>query len=141
MYKKILVALDVSKADESLIPHVGRLAKLLSSQLLLLHVAEGWAARNYDKLELAESDEMKSDRKYLDDIAARLRADGLVVETKLALGDPPEEVLKAAESEKCDLIAMTTHGHRLIGDIVLGSTIEKVRHASHIPMLIVRSGT
>ena len=139
MYRKILVALDATKGDESLLPHVAKLAKLLGSQLLLLHVADGWVARNYEQLQLAESEEMKTDRLYLETSAAKLRADGLNVETKLALGDPPAEVLKVAANEKCDLIAMTTHGHRLIGDIFYGSTIEEVRHSSNIPLLIVRS--
>ena len=139
MYRKILVTLDASTADESLLPHVAELAKIHGSQLLLIHVADGWVARNYERLELAESDEMKADRAYLEATAKKLRAEGLNVATKLALGDPPTQVLKAAESENCDLIAMTTHGHRLIGDIFLGNTIERVRHASHIPLLIVRS--
>jgi manganese transport protein len=107
--------------------------------LLLLHVADGWVARNYDALDLAESAEMKADQKYLEETAVRFRAEGLNVATKLALGDPPTEVLKVAESDACDLIAMTTHGHRLLGDIFFGDTIEKVRHASQIPLLIVRS--
>jgi len=141
MYTKILVALDATTADESLLPHVARLAKLLNSKLLLFHVADGWVARNFENLTLSESDEIKKDRKYLDDAAARLRADGLDVETKLALGDPPAEVLKTAEKEACDLIAMTTHGHRLIGDIFFGSTIEKVRHSATVPLLIVRSAS
>ncbi len=139
MYRKILVALDASKADKSLLPHIAKLAKLLGSELLLLHVADGWAARNFDRLQLAESEEMKTDRKYLEKTAEALRAQGLHVETKLALGDPPTEVLKTAQAEQCDLIAMTTHGHRLVGDIFFGSTIETVRHASKIPLLIVRS--
>jgi nucleotide-binding universal stress UspA family protein len=139
MYRKILVALDATAADESLVPHVSKLAKLLGSQLLLVHVADGWIARNYDKLDLAESQEMKSDRGYLENIANKLRSEGLNVDVKLALGDPPNEVLKTANAENCDLIAMTTHGHRLLGDIFFGNTIEKVRHASYIPLLIVRS--
>lgn len=139
MYQKILVALDASKADESLLPHVSKLAKLLGSKLLLVHVADGWAARNFDTLQLAESEEIKADRNYLQKTAEALRASGLNVDTKLAKGDPPTEVLKAAEAEQCDLIAMTTHGHRLVGDIFFGSTIEAVRHASKIPLLIVRS--
>src|SRR5258708_32983021 len=141
MYRKILVAVDATTADESLLPHVAKLAKLLGSQLVLLTVADGWVARNYteQELQLAESEEMKADRAYLETNAVKLRADGLNVETKLAMGDPPGEVLKAAESENCDLIAMTPPGHRLIGDIFYGSTIEHVRHSSHIPLLIVRS--
>ena len=138
MYRKILVALDHSKADDILLPHVSQLAGLTKSKLLLVHVADGFAARNYDQLKLAESEEMKADRKYLEDTAAKLRKDtGLTVDAKLALGDPPREILKLAEEDQCDLIAMTTHGHRLIGDILFGSTIEYVRHRTHIPLLVI----
>ena len=139
MYRKILVALENSRADQSLLPHVEELARLCRSQLLLVHVADGWAARHFDKLKLAESEEMKADREYLESTAASLRAAGLEVCVKLALGDPPAEILRSAESEGCDLIAMTTHGHRLIGDIIYGSTIEKVRHKANIPLLVVRA--
>jgi nucleotide-binding universal stress UspA family protein len=139
MYKRILVALENSRADGKLLPHVEELAKLHGSTLLLVHVADGWVARNYDRLQLRESEEMKDDRAYLEATASRLRAEGMAVITHLALGDPPSEILKTAQSEKCDLIAMTTHGHRLLGDIIYGSTIEKVRHQSKIPLLIVHA--
>jgi nucleotide-binding universal stress UspA family protein len=139
MYQKILVALENSRADESLLPHIKQLARQLGSHLLLVHVADGWMARNYDRFKLAESEEMKTDRAYLEQTAAKLRADGLSVTTQLALGDPPAEILKAAETEHCDLIAMTSHGHRLIGDIIYGSTIEEVRHKASIPILVVRA--
>ena len=138
MYKKVLVALDHSKQEQSLLLHVAQLAKLMHSHLLLVHVADGWVARNYEQLQLAESEEMKSDRAYLEDIAKRLRKEKLKVSAVLALGDPPTEILKVAEAEGCDLIAMTTHGHRLLGDIIYGSTIEVVRHKANIPILVVR---
>src|SRR5438046_1512301 len=139
MYRKVLVALENSRADKSLLPHVTELARRLGSELLLVHVADGWVARNFNQLKLAESDEMKADRAYLESTAARLRADGLSVSTQLALGDPPAEILKTAETETCDLLAMTSHGHRLIGDIIYGSTINEVRHKSAIPVLLVRA--
>jgi nucleotide-binding universal stress UspA family protein len=139
MYKKILVALENSAADTSLLPHVSELARVHGAKLLLVHVADGWVARNFDRLQLAESDEMKTDRKYLEDTASALRKQGLEVAAHLALGDPPNEILKTAESEHCDLIAMTTHGHRLLADIFYGSTIEHVRHRSKIPLLIVHA--
>lgn len=139
MYQKILVALENSRADKSLLPHVAELAKRLRSRLLLVHVADGWVARNFDQLKLAESEEMKMDRSYLEATAARLRDDGLEVTTHLALGDPPKEIIKTAEREHCDLIAMTTHGHRLLGDLILGSTIHEVRHTTSIPILLVRA--
>ncbi|MSU64913.1 MAG: universal stress protein [Opitutus sp.] len=141
MYKKILVALENSRADETLVPHITELARLLGSELLLVHVADGFAARNYAQLKLAESDEMKSDRSYLEEQARRMRISGLTVSTELALGNPPTEILKSAQTHHCDLIAMTSHGHKLLGDIFLGSTIDRVRHNTAIPILVVRSGT
>ena len=96
MYQKILVALENGRADKSLLPHVAELAKLHKSKLLLVHVADGWAARNYDQLQLRESQEMIEDRAYLDETAKQLRKHGLAVETFLALGDPPAEILKTA---------------------------------------------
>jgi universal stress protein A len=141
MYRKILVALENSQADQSLLPHVSELAKHFHSELLLVHVADGWVARNFDKLALAESDEMKEDRAYLEATAEQLRAEGLEVSAHLALGDPPKGILQTAEREHCDLIAMTTHGHRLIADLILGSTINEVRHKATIPVLLVRAGT
>jgi len=139
MYRKILVALENSRADESLLPHVTELATRLGSSLLLVHVADGWVARNFSQLKLAESDEMKADRAYLEKVTAGLRARGLSVAAHLALGDPPAEILKTAEAEGCDLIAMTSHGHRLIGDLIYGSTIHQVRHKTSIPVLLVRA--
>lgn len=141
MYRKILVALENSYADQSLLPHVEELAKRLSSHLLLVHVADGWVARNFDKLKLVESDEMKNDRAYLEDEAERLRKAGLTVTCCLALGHPPEEILKTAEAQGCDLIAMTSHGHRFLADVLFGSTIHEVRHRTSIPILLVRAAT
>ena len=138
MYQKILVALENSQSDQSLIPHITELAKQCGSTLVLIHVADGWAARNYALLQLAESEEMKADRAYLEQIADRMREAGLTVKVVLALGDPPTEILKVSVQEGCDLIAMTTHGHRLIGDLILGSTIHEVRHRSEVPLLLVR---
>ena len=139
MYRKILVALENSSADESLLPHVIELAKRFQSHLLLLHVADGWVARNFNHLKLAESEEMKTDRAYLDATVEKLKGEGLSAGAYLALGDPPTEILKTAEAEKCDLIAMTSHGHRLLGDLLFGSTIHEVRHRTSIPVLLVRA--
>jgi universal stress protein A len=139
MYKKILVALDNSPADNNVVPHVAELARRFGSIILLLHVADGFAARAFDQLNLAESEEMKADRDYLEKIAGDFRAKKISVEIKLALGNPPTEILKTAEDEKCDLIAVAGHGHRLFGDIFHGSTITQVRHNTTIPILIVRA--
>ena len=140
MYKRILVALENSRADQTLLPHISELAKLHRSELLLVHVADGFVARNYNQLNLMESDEMKDDRAYLENAAANLRGAGLTVDTYLALGDPAHGILKAADERQCDLIAMTAHGHRLLGDLLFGSTINEVRHKAHVPVLLVRAG-
>ena len=139
MYRKILVALENSAADESLLPHITALARQLNSELLLVHVADGWVARNYERLTLAESEEMKNDRLYLEKVTADLRSQGLNVSSHLAMGDPPREILKTADNERCDLIAMTSHGHRFIGDLIYGSTIHHVRHSTSVPILLVRA--
>lgn len=140
MYQKILVALENSRADETLLPHIAELAKVHHSELLLVHVADGFVARNYNQLNLVESDEMKEDQLYLDNSAEMLRTRGLKVDTYLALGDPAEGILKAAQDRQCDLIAMTAHGHRLLGDLLFGSTINEVRHKAQVPVLLVRAG-
>jgi Universal stress protein UspA and related nucleotide-binding proteins len=141
MYEKILVALENSSADKSLLPHVTALARRFQSHLFLVHVADGWVARNFNKLKLAESEEMRADRSYLQTTAARISSEGISVSVYLALGDPPSEILKAAKDHGCDLIAMTSHGHRLLGDLLFGSTIHEVRHRTFIPILLVRAGT
>ena len=140
MYHKVLVALENGPADKTLLPHVRELARCLGAELLLLHVADGWAARNFDQLKLAESEEMRADQDYLEKLAAESQALGLKVTTQLALGNPPAEILKTAATAGCDLIAMGTHGHRLVGDLIHGSTIHEVRHATKIPVLLVQCG-
>ena len=139
MYKKILVTLENGPTDETILPHIAELAQRFGSTLLLLHVADGWAARNFNQLKLAESEEMKQDRAYLEQIAVQLREKNLAVSTLLALGDPPAEILKVAVAENCDLIAMTSHGHRFFGDLFHGSTITQVRHKTTIPILALRA--
>ena len=111
MYKKILIALENGPADQTILPHVAELAAKFQSELLLLHVADGFAARCFEQLKLAESEEIKIDRDYIESAAQGLRQQGLAVKTQLAMGDPPAEILRVADAENCDLIAMTSHGH------------------------------
>lgn len=137
MFKRILVALDHTDTDRFLIPKIEQLARLSGSELLLVHVADGWAARHYEQLKLSDSEEIKEDRAYLEQLAVGFREKGLSATTLLAMGDPPSELLRAAKDQECDLIAMTSHGHRLVGDVLHGETIEQVRHRATIPMFIV----
>lgn len=90
MYKKILVALENSRTDQTMFPHITEPARLHGSRLHLLHVADGWAARHYDRFELADSEKMKVDRTYLEEVAAKLRAQGLEVEIELGRGEPAD---------------------------------------------------
>ena len=139
MYRRILVALEHSPADETILNHVRELATRLGSSLVLLHVADGWVARNIKELDLRESEEMREDRVYLETVCARLQAEGLDADAVLAAGEPAKEIAAAAEREGCDLIAMSTHGHRGLGDVVKGSTATALRHATMIPILMVRA--
>jgi manganese transport protein len=140
MYKKILVALENTSSDRALLAHAGKLASLLGSELILLHVADGWAARNFDQLKLAESEEIKADRAYLAARAAEAAGRGLRAEPVLAMGNPPHEILRVAAEKNCDLIALATHGHKAIADVIHGSTIAKVRHNTTLPLLVVHGG-
>ena len=139
MYKRILVAVEHSPADRTILTHVTALAKLTGAELLLVHVADGFAARNFDRLKLRESEEMKADRAYLEDLKATLMAEGLAVNTHLALGDPAQELIRAADDGQVDLIAMSTHGHRFLSDVIHDATADRVRHLVKIPVLLLRA--
>jgi nucleotide-binding universal stress UspA family protein len=139
MYRSILVAVENSPADRTILTHVRELAKLTGAELLLVHVADGWAARHFDDLKLRESEEMKADRAYLDQIAAELTAASLKVATELAMGDPATELVRLCGERKVDLIAMSTHGHRFLQDLLHGTTVDKVRHLVRIPVLLLRA--
>ena len=139
MYHRILVAIENSPADRTIITHVSQLARLTGAGLLLVHVADGWAARHFDELKLRESEEMRNDRAYLERLRADLAGQGFEVETRLAMGDPATELIRAASDQRVDLIAMSTHGHRFLSDIVHGSTADRVRHLVKIPVLLLRA--
>ena len=139
MYKKILIPLENSAADRAILQHIRPLAKLTGASLLLMHVADGWGARNYEQLNLAESEEMKTDRAYLESVAKTLQAEGFEVSQVLAMGEPSDEIVKFTRKHKVDLIAMSTHGHRFISDLLYGSTADKVRHLVDVPVLLLKA--
>ncbi len=139
MYKRILVAVEHSAADRTILNHVSALAKLTGAALLLVHVADGFAARNFNQLKLRESEEMKDDRAYLESLEAELTGQGFTVTTQLALGDPAHELIRAADEQQVDLIAMSTHGHRFLSDVIHGATADRVRHLVKIPVLLLRA--
>jgi len=138
MYKTILVPVENRETDQTILKHIRPLARLANSKLMLVHVADGWVARNYENLKLQESEEMKEDRAYLANLERELRDEGFEVSSILAMGEPSTEIIKLARAEPVELIAMSTHGHRFISDLLYGSTADKVRHNVDIPVLLLK---
>ncbi len=138
MYHKILVPLENSPTDATVLAHVRALAQHTGAALVLIHVADGWVARNIEQLQLRESDEIRGDRAYLDRTLSELRAAGFDADAVLAAGNPADEIAKAASEEGCDLIAMATHGHRGLDDVVRGSVASELRHRTFVPVLMIR---
>src|ERR1043165_1408816 len=124
MYQRILVAVENSPADQTILNHVRALAALTGAELLLVHVADGWAARHFDELNLRESEEMQKDRAYLEQLRLELAAKGHTVDVRLARGNPADELAAVATETGVDLLAMATHGHRFLADVVKGSTAD-----------------
>jgi nucleotide-binding universal stress UspA family protein len=138
MYRKILVPLENSPTDATVLAHVRPLAQETGAALVLIHVADGWVARNIEQLQLRESDEIREDRAYLERTLEELRAAGFDADAVLAAGNPADEIAKAANEEGCDLIAMATHGHRGLDDVVRGSVASELRHRTFVPVLMIR---
>jgi nucleotide-binding universal stress UspA family protein len=139
MYRTILIPLENSPTDETILAHIQPLARLAGARLILVHVADGFAARNQAQLDLEDSEEIRADRAYLDQRRQELTQAGFQVTTLLVCGDPADQILALAEREGCDLIAMSTHGHGFIKDVLLGSVANSVRHRTAIPVLLVRA--
>jgi len=137
MYKTILLTLEGTPTDRAIIEHVKVLAKLADSRVVLLHVADGWAARTYGRD--AISPEIAQDTEYLKTVRKEFEGDGIPSEAELAYGDPVTEIVKWVEEKGCDLVAMSTHGHRFIADIFLGTTASRVQHSVSVPVLLLRA--
>ncbi len=139
MYKKILIPLENTKYDAVILNHIKPLVREFKAEVILVHVADGFGARMQQQLNLADSEEIKKDRAYLENRKNELVNEGLNVQAFLPAGEPSDEILKIANTEKCDLIAMATHGHRFLKDIVFGSVAENIRHRTDIPILMAKS--
>jgi nucleotide-binding universal stress UspA family protein len=137
MYDTILVTLDGTPSDRAIIEHVKQLAKLAKSRLVLLHVADGWAARTYGAD--AVSPEIAEDTAYLEKVRAEFQSVGIPVQAELAYGEPADQIIKWVQEKGCDLVAMSTHGHRLLADIFLGATATRVRHSIDVPVLLLKA--
>ena len=137
MYKTILVTLDGTPTDQAIVGHVKQLAKLAQSRVVFLHVADGWAARTYGPD--AVSPEITEDTAYLEKVRAEFQSAGICAEAELAYGDPVTEIVKWVQKKGCDLVAMSTHGHRFLADIFFGTTASRVQHSIGVPVLLLRA--
>ncbi|PYV73783.1 MAG: universal stress protein [Acidobacteria bacterium] len=137
MYKTILVTLDGTSTDRAIIEHVKPLATLADSKVVVLHVANGWAARTYGPD--AVSREILEDTAYLAKVRAEFQAAGISAEAEMAYGDPVSEIVKWVKQKGCDLVAMSTHGHRFLADLFLGTTASRVQHSISVPVLLLRA--
>lgn len=139
MYHHILIPLENSRIDDVVLKHVRLLAKFCGARMTLVHVADGFGARHQRLFNLQESEEMVKDREYLEGLERELVAEGHEVVCILAQGNPADEILKLAENLGVDLIAMSTHGHRFLADLLLGSVADQVRHRTSIPVLMLKA--
>jgi nucleotide-binding universal stress UspA family protein len=137
MYKKILITLDGTATDRTIIDHVKQLAGVMHSEVALLHVADGWAARQFGAD--AVSPEIREDTDYLDGVRAEFESAHIAAHSELAFGNPADEIIRWVKEKGCDLVAMSTHGHRGVGDLIRGTTVTKVRHNVSAPVLLLRA--
>src|SRR5271170_5040348 len=137
MYKTILLTVDGTATDRAIIEHVKSLAKLAGSRVVVLHVADGWAARTYGAD--AVSPEITQDTAYLKKVQGEFQAAGIAAEIELAFGEPVREIVRWVQAKGCDLVAMSTHGHRFLADIFLGTTASRVQHNISAPVLLLRA--
>jgi len=137
MYKKILVTLDCTQTDRAIIEHIKSLAQLMHSRVVLLHVATSVSAKYHGSQ--AADKEIEESQAYLDKAKAEFAAIGIRADAELAYGDPAKEIINWVKKKGCDLVAMATHGHKFVADLVLGTTAIRVQHGLSVPVLMLRA--
>ncbi len=137
MYKTILLTLETTPTDRAIIDHIKPLARLMASRVVLLHVATGVPAQYHHQD--AAGKEVEESRAYLNRVCDELKAAGINAEAELAYGDPVKEIVNWVNQKGCDLVAMSTHGHQFVADLILGETAIKVQHSISIPVLLLRA--
>ena len=137
MYNTILLTLDVSPADRPIIDHVKKLAGIMHSRVILLHVATGAAAQYLGND--AAGQEVTESQAYLNKVQEEFATAGVQATAELAYGDPVREIIKWVDQKGCDLVAMGTHGHKLLADLFLGATASRVQHNISVPVLLLRA--
>jgi len=136
-YNRILVTLDHSPLDREALAHAAALARAHEATLFLLHVEEGVTSQVYGSL--SSTAEVEAGRAYLDELVGTLKQGHLKVETAMRHSpDPKREIIHYAREIQPDLLVMGAHGHGSLKDLIFGNTIDPVRHALDIPILVVR---
>ena len=137
MYETILLPLDTSNTDKAIVAHVRALATAMHSRVVILHVVTGpqaeWNGPD------AAGEKVERIRAYLESVRADLASAGLQAQVDLGFGEPAQEIVRWVEKNGCDLVAMGTHGHKWLSDIVLGFTASRVQHALSVPVMMLRS--
>ncbi len=134
--KHIAAALGRDDSDAAVVSRALSLAKAEGALLTLIHVVDSAPAQVYSSDVYDEH--TREDEQYLLEIAEEVRASGVAVEIALSHGDPSKELINYAASHKVDMLVMGSHGHRLLGDLLWGETVDPVRHQVGIPVLVVR---
>ncbi len=137
MYETILMPLDASPSDRPIIDHVRSLAAAMKSRVVVLHVVTGPQAEWHGAD--AGGEEVEQRRSYLASVQEEFERAGIQARVELAHGEPAKEIVRWVEANGCDLVAMGTHGHRWLSDMVLGFTASRVQHALSVPVLLLRS--
>ena len=137
LYKTILVTLEGTPTDRAIIDHIKLLAPVMKSRVVLLHVATGVAAK-YHRTDAAGK-EVEESKVFLGRVRDEFTAAGIPAEAQLAYGEPAKEIVNWIQQSGCDLVAMSTHGHQLIADLVLGTTAFRVQHSLSVPVLLLRA--
>ena len=136
-YRRLLVPLDHSELDRYAVSHAAAIARLHNAKICLLHVEEGVISQLYG--DVAATTEVEAGRTYLDQISDGLRSQGVEVECVVAhSASPVEEIIRVVRQFQPDLLVMGAHGHAKLKDLIFGTTIDPVRHAIGVPILIVR---
>ena len=137
LYKTILVTLEGTPTDRAIIEHIKVLARSMQSRVVLLHVATGVPAK-YHRTDAAGK-EVEESKAFLDRVRDEFTAAGIPSEAQLAYGEPAKEIVNWVQRNGCDLVAMSTNGHQLIADLVLGTTAIRVQHSISVPVLLLRA--
>ena len=137
MFRKILVPLDGSPVAEQILQKLAEIADG-DREVHLLRVANASQLPGVDPAEL-QVNVLREAEEYLAALEARLRGEGIRVESHVRYGHPAEEILEHIRHWNYDLVAMATHGRSGVSRLLMGSVTESVIRGATIPVLVMRA--